>query len=189
VKLSRGKLDHQRAKIHAAILADPERSSHSIAVEVGCSTGTVIRQRGVLANMTEEEVNGTPHPGAAVTPAPVGNERTLRHGARSPRHIAPGRERYLVMLRERFPAVSTELLIVMATRMSQFDLVTTWLDANGILNPKRKGEVFGAAQFAERLARSFEQQHAVLVQMQAEADAPKPVDAESELAAIAEEVK
>ncbi|MCW3030959.1 MAG: hypothetical protein JWM66_1092 [Solirubrobacterales bacterium] len=40
---SRGKLERQRERIRALLDADPQRSSRSIALEIGCGVNTVIR--------------------------------------------------------------------------------------------------------------------------------------------------
>jgi hypothetical protein len=182
----RGGLERQRERIRDLIAADPSRSSRSIAVEVGCSPHTVIRQRervqphdddGTADGVRACSGNGRPHPGSEnlVPPAGPGNERATRHGAWSEQRVAPVRERHAAALRSQFDAVDERLLSVMAHRMAQYELLTAWLDEHGIV--KGRGEVFPAAQFAERLARNFEQQFDRLAEIQRDARRVDPHEA------------
>ena len=164
-------LTRQRERIREAILADSERSNRSIASEVGCSPHTVIRVRERHVQLPAMNGTGaTARPGGEnlIEPAGPGNSRALTHGAHSEASIAPIRERHLTALRGQFAAVDERLLSVMAHRMAQYELLTDWLDRNGIV--KGRGEVYGAAVFAERLARNFEAQFDRLREIQGEAD-------------------
>ncbi len=177
-------LVRQRQRIREAILADPERSSRSIAHEIGCSTTTVSEHRRKLdvrpdgGDWTPDAVQSSNGHSAGsnrghenlIEPAGPGNGRAVTHGAHSEAQVAPLRAQFLDQLRRRLPAVDPELLVVQAHRQAQLTLLSEWIDQHGIVRSARTGDVFAAAAFAERLASSFERQHDRLREIQREAD-------------------
>jgi hypothetical protein len=175
------KLERQRQRIRDLIDDDPSRSNRSIAMEVGCSTHTVIRTRyrHVSLHTAVSTTNGTAHPGSEnlLPPADAGNDRAMKHGAHSERQVAPRRARILEELRQRFTGVDDDLLRVQARRRAQIELVSTWLDEHGVIRGGKRGEIVPAAAFAERLAVSYERQHERLVELQREAQTVDPGEA------------
>jgi hypothetical protein len=179
VKHRPGHLKRQRERIAAALRADASRSSNSIAVEIGCSSHTVKRVRGHMQERTQGRAENGTHPGSEnLLPREPGNDRAVTHGAHSEARIAPLRAVHLAALRDQFTAVDERLLSVQAERMAQYQLLTAWLDANGLVKDgasvTTRGQVYSAATFAETLARSFEKQFDRLREIQAEADAVDP---------------
>ncbi len=187
MKLRTQDLERQRAKIHAAIRADPARSSRSIAREIGCSTQTVLRQRGVLASASQDETNETPHPGAQVTAPPLDNERAVTHGSRSEKLKRPIRERILADLKRQLPACNEQLLDSHAEVAAMITLLSGWTDTHGLIRDHKRGEVFNAADMLRRLITQYDKQHVVLLAMQREADHVDPARALEE--AVAEIVE
>jgi hypothetical protein len=176
-----GKLERQRQRIRELIEADPSRSATSIAVEIGCSTHTVVRQRKLhmqmhTADCTVNGTAGTAHAGSSnlLPPAEHGNGRAVSHGAHSEVRIAPRRARILDELRQRFTGVDDDLLLVQAHRRAQLELLSDHLDVHGVVRGGKRGEVTPAAAFAERLASSYERQHERLVALQREAEKVDP---------------
>ena len=98
-----------------------------------------------------------------------GNTRALQHAAYSAGAIRDARERYLAELTEAFPAASAQELVIQAHRLAQLELLGAFVDERGVIRHKRRGDVFPAAQFMERVATAFERQHALLVQREADA--------------------
>lgn len=159
---SAGKLKRQRERIRALVDAEPSRSSRSIALEVGCGVNTVIRARNGMVRETVEGGTGNgkvaaAHPGGEnlVEPAGPGNSRAVSHGAWSEGLVAPRRERLLGELRVEFPGASERRLIVQAHRLAQLELLGEFADERGVIRSRRTGDVFPAAQLAERIASAF----------------------------------
>lgn len=106
-------------------------------------------------------------PGARA--AGTGNRRAVQHGAYSAGAIREAREKHLAELAETFPRASTQELVIQAHRLAQLELLGEFVDQRGVIRHKRRGDVFPAAMFMERVAAAFERQHALLVQRKAAA--------------------
>jgi hypothetical protein len=52
--------------------------------------------------------------------------------------------------------------------MAQLEALGVYLDERGVIAHKRRGTVYPAAVFAERLAAQFERQHALLIERERE---------------------
>ncbi len=72
-------------------------------------------------------------------PAEVGNERSLVHGTRSERKLAPVRERHARELRERYPGLDDYRLAILASRLAKIELATAWLRPAGHCRPDPQG--------------------------------------------------
>lgn len=86
------------------------------------------------------------------------------HGAYAEDRIRPHRERHLAELTEAFPSATEAELAIQAQRLAQLELLGAFLDERGVIQLRRRGNVFPAASMAERLAAAFEKQHAMLLQ-------------------------
>ncbi|HXP38213.1 MAG TPA: hypothetical protein VN817_10645 [Solirubrobacteraceae bacterium] len=83
----------------------------------------------------------------------------LQHGAHSEQKLQRSREAYLAELSREFPHASERRLRVQAHRLAQLDALATFADERGVISHRRRGEVFPAAQLAERLAASYLLEH------------------------------
>ena len=105
-----------------------------------------------------------------------------RHGALSEGQVQPLAQQHFDQLVQQFPNADRRLLEIQSRRAAQIDLLTEWMHENGLLHKatKRRGDVWGAVAFAEKLASAFERQHLVLEQ-QREAGTASPHDALAEI--------
>lgn len=177
----------RREQLATVLLAEPGLSNREVARRVGSDhkTAGVVRAELERTGEIPARTRRRQGHGGELWVSEARNGKALRHGAYSEPKVAPLRERHLTALRERFDAVDERLLAITAHRMAQFELVTGWLDGHGIV--KGRGDVFPAAQFAERLGRNFEQQFDRLTEIQREARRVDPYEAlEAHLAEIAE---
>jgi hypothetical protein len=163
--------------IRGALRADPTRGNAEIGRMFGVTRISVYRQRIRLEQAGEIPVRahdlGIPrqeaHPNL-LAGFPAGRQPHTQSGALSPTLTAPRRERHLGELRVEFPSVDERLLIVMAQRMAQYELITVWLDDNG---GPGKGEVWNCAQFGEKLASAISNQYERLRELQRQAEHPE----------------
>jgi hypothetical protein len=95
--------------------------------------------------------------------APAGNGRAVVHGAFSTR-VRDAREKHVVELVEAFPNATSPEIAIQAHRLAQLDLLGAFMDERGVIRHKRRGEVFPAASLMEKIAVSFERQHALLLE-------------------------
>ena len=95
--------------------------------------------------------------------APAGNRRTLVHGAHSEIAIRELRERHVTELAEAFPSASRHEVAIMAHRAAQLELLGAFVDERGVIRHKRRGDIFPAAGFMDRIAQAFERQYALLL--------------------------
>jgi hypothetical protein len=91
-----------------------------------------------------------------------------KHGAYSETAIRPIRERLVAELAKAFPSATSEEIATQAMRMAQLEALGVYLDERGVIAHKRRGTVYPAAVFAERLAAQFERQHALLIERERE---------------------
>jgi hypothetical protein len=141
---SRRQLERQRERVRELLRADPERSSRSIAAEVGCSHHTVTRQREQpgQAPTVDSPGNGQ-HPGSAnlMAPAERGNDRAVTHGAYSEARRAPLEDLHRDRLRAEFPNAlaspgGDDLVNLAARRLAAADLLAAWIDDAGPIFPR-----------------------------------------------------
>lgn len=97
-------------------------------------------------------------------PSPaLGNRQTVTHGANSEACVRELREKHLAELVKAFPNASGQELAIQAHRLAQLELLGAFVDERGVIRHKRRGDVFPAASFMDRLAVAFERQHALLL--------------------------
>ena len=147
MRQSRGSLERQRARIRELLDSDPNRSSRSIAKQIGCSAHTVIRVRELheqqhippyVADGVQVCNGAARHSGSAnLTPTLPGNSKAVSHGAWSETRVGPLRERYLIGLRQRFPLADEGLLNTQANRAAQLELLQRWIDEHGVVRGAR----------------------------------------------------
>jgi hypothetical protein len=162
-----GKLERQRARIEALILADPNRSARSIATEVGCSPNTVLRLRNLHVQVNDDRctVNGTggaAHPGSEnlLPPAGPGNDRAATHGAYSAARRAPLEDEHRERLRRLYPAEADDLVNLQAKRCALVDLYSSWLSEHGPV--RGRGDVTPAGRELRLLLDSAERAGAAM---------------------------
>jgi hypothetical protein len=90
------------------------------------------------------------------------------HGAYSETAIRPIRERLVAELTKAFPSATSEEIATQAMRMAQLEALGIYLDERGVIAHKRRGTIYPAAVFAEKLAAQFERQHALLLERERE---------------------
>lgn len=83
-------------------------------------------------------------------PAPAGNARSLKHGTRSERALAPIRQRHAEELRRDYPQIDERRLALLADRLASVELAAAWLDERGTIVRTKAGQVFDVA---DRLAK------------------------------------
>jgi hypothetical protein len=177
------RLERQRERIRELIVADPSRSSRSIALEVSCSTHTVIRQRELhVQDPAVIRTTATAHPGGEnlMPPAGPGNSRAVTHGSHSEMVVAPVRERHLDTLRQRFPDEPDPVLWIAASRAARIEVLSEYLDANGLM---KRGEIRSAATELTKLETALEKQLAVLSERAKQRQSPG-----NDLAAVLAEI-
>ena len=92
----------------------------------------------------------------------------VKHGAYSATAIRPIRERLVAELTKAFPSATSEEIATQAMRMAQLEALGVYLDERGVIAHKRRGTIYPAAVFAEKLAAQFERQHALLLERERE---------------------
>jgi hypothetical protein len=165
-------LERQRERIVALVGADPERSSRSIAAEVGCGVNTVIRARE--RHVPRDAENGTTraaHAGSEnlLPPAAPGNDRAVRHGAYSQARRAPLEVQHRERLRGEFPSAPDDVVNVMARRLAMGDLYAAWLADHGPV--RGRGDVAPAARELRLLLSDHERAYAALGEFEGNASA------------------
>lgn len=83
-------------------------------------------------------------------PAPAGNTRSLKHGTRSERSLAPIRSRHAASLAATYPHIDERRLALLADRLAVVELAAAWLDDKGTIMRTKSGQVFDVA---DRLAK------------------------------------
>lgn len=117
-------------------------------------------------------------------PAPKGNTRAAKHGAKTEQLVAPRREAHLTVLREDYPHLDERRLILMADRLARIDLATAWLEQQKSLVANKQGDVYPVAREVEKWAARAEQ---VLAEAEKESrKSPKRVDLAVEMAELEE---
>ncbi len=91
-------------------------------------------------------------------PAPKGNTRAVKSGARSRKalSLAPIRQKHLAELHRDYPKLDDRRLVLLADRLARIEAVMSWLDANGIVRD-RKGEPHPLLPLLERWSIRAEQ--------------------------------
>lgn len=90
-------------------------------------------------------------------PAPTGNTRAARHGAKTDKLVAPRREAHLKVLREDYPHLDDRRLALLADRLARIDLATAWIEKQKSLVYDKRGNVFQVAREVEKWAARAEQ--------------------------------
>lgn len=193
--MKRRNLERQRERIVELIEADPSRSARSIAMEVGCSTHTVIRQRDLRVqshgeNGTGEDVQSCSRPNAGrlnlVSPAGPGNDRATKHGVDSEIRLAPLRVEGERWARGRWPWLDDARVALVADLMARTELARRWIEAQGTVVRNKAGEVYPVVDRLERWSARLDDLIGRLDRETAERDKVNPI---AELAAIAAEVE
>ena len=99
----------------------------------------------------------------------------VKHNAYSETAIRPIRERLVTELTKAFPSATSEEIATQAMRMAQLEALGIYLDERGVIAHKRRGTIYPAAVFAEKLAAQFERQHALLLERERERGRPSPL--------------
>jgi hypothetical protein len=134
---------------------------------------------GVALKNHLAKVNGEP----TVNPAPKGNMRNLKHGARTPQLVAPRREQHLAVLRADYPHLDERRLALMADRLARIDLATAWIEKQKSLVYDKQGNVFQVAREVEKWAARAEQ---VLAEAEKEGRKAHRVDLATEMSELEE---
>lgn len=145
---TRSRQERQRERIRALLDADPDRSSTSIAREIGCGVNTVIRTRE--RHMSREAENGTPKPthvGMAnlVEPAGPENARAATHHAYSARALAPRVGELTDELRSVVPncqPADEPTIKLLALMLAKVEAISAWIDERGLFRNEAKGELW-----------------------------------------------
>jgi hypothetical protein len=183
---SRRKLERQRERIVELLRADPERSSRSIAAELGCSHHTVTRLRGQPGQTPADDRPGNgQRPGSAnlIPPAGPGNDRAVTHGAYSEARRAPLEDLHRERLRAEFPNAlaspgGDDLVNLAARRLAAADLLSAWIDDAGpIFARGGAAEVSAPAKELRVLMDGHERAILALRELEVEATTPDPVSA------------
>jgi hypothetical protein len=106
-------------------------------------------------------------------PAPKGNTRAAKHGAKSETKLAPVRAKHLQVLREDYPDLDTRRLVLLADRFARIDLATAWLDRQKSIVRNSEGEVFLVVREVEKWASRAEQ---LLAEAERERRRPRRAD-------------
>ena len=127
-----------------------------------CSTGTVIRQRALLASTPPDGIDGLPpHPGGQVVPPPPGNSRAMTHGAPA----RPCWHRAANSISPRWSASRTSPSPCADRRepRGKDRGPRRWLDPNGLVRGGRGGR-YNRRRRADRVETALERQYAGLVE-------------------------
>lgn len=116
-------------------------------------------------------------------PAPKGNLRSVKHGARTEQLVAPRREQHIAVLRADYPHLDDRRLALMADRLARIDLATAWIEKQKSLVYDKQGNVFQVAREVEKWAARAEQ---VLAEAEKEGRKTQRVDLATEMAALEE---
>ncbi len=89
-------------------------------------------------------------------PAPKGNQRAAKHGAKSLHKLGPARERHMKALRVDYPNLDNRRLALLADRLARIDLASSWLDKQKGIVHSEDGGVFHIAKEVEKWASRAE---------------------------------
>lgn len=99
---------------------------------------------------TERELEALAKHRQNAPPAPLGHERSLKHGTRSERTLAPVRQKHADLLRHDYPHLDARRIALLADRLAVSELAAGWLDDRGTVVRTKAGQVFDVA---DRLAK------------------------------------
>jgi hypothetical protein len=174
---SSGTRERRRVRIVEMLRAAPDRSSRSIAGEVGCSPHTVIRLRKLHVQVHDpERTPAAAHPGSEnLQPAGPGNLRASTHGAYSEARRAPLEDLHRDRLRLAYPSAPDDLINSAAKRLAMADLFSSWIADVGLIH-NRGGlpHVSDAARELRILLRDHEAAVTALGELEREASTPDP---------------
>lgn len=94
---------------------------------------------------TEAELQALAKHRQNAPPAPTGHERSLKHGTRSERKLAPVRQKHADMLRADYPHLDARRVALLADRLAVTELAAGWLDEQGTVVRTKAGQVFDVA--------------------------------------------
>lgn len=124
----------ERRKAKARRLSHDGLGVREIARKLKVEPSTISRDLAV-------EAPGSPVPKHAQRD----NKRSLKHGTRSERMLAPVRDKHVKDLAERYDHIVPERRWLQAHRLAQIDLGAAWLDAGGGVVRDEQGRVYDVA--------------------------------------------
>lgn len=121
----------------------------------------------------------------AAPPAPKGNLRSVKHGAKTEALVAPRRAQHIAVLKQDYPHLDDRRLALMADRLARIDLATAWIEKQRSLVYSKQGDVFQVVQLVEKWSQRAEQ---VLkeAELEAKQQGSKHIDLAREMAALDE---
>lgn len=159
---ARHSLERRRARSRR--LRNEGFSVREIAKRLGISASTA--HNDLSQGVAAKPISNIQRPdGGPVAGAEPGNERALKHGVNSERHISPLRKKHAVSLRRSYPALDERRLSMLADRMARIEAASAWLDDRGGIIRDDEGEVFAVVRELERWISRAEQ---VLAEIEAE---------------------